>query len=157
MVKVCVEVDCCEERPKPRIVPRLGSIKEQVGDPPTPSAEYTLARVKETLLMAFAMTVTQQVDVTIAITDKKGNPAAVDGVPEWATDNSDVVSLTPSPDGMTCTVVAVGMIGTANVQVSADADLGSGTTPVIGTLEVGVTAGTASVISLTPGTPTEQP
>ena len=107
--------------------------------------------------MAFSMTATQQVDLTIAPKDKKGKPAALDGVPVWATDNTDVLALTPSADGLTCTIVAVGMVGTANVQVTGDADLGSGVAPLIGTLAVTVTPGQAVTIDITPGTPSEQP
>jgi len=107
--------------------------------------------------MAFQMSDSQQVDVTIAPVDKKGNPAKLDGVPEWSTDNTDVLALTTSADGLTCTIMAVGPLGTGTVTVKADADLGAGTTPLIGTLEVAITGGAATTITLNPGTPTEQP
>ena len=108
--------------------------------------------------MALTMTVTQQAQVTIkSIKDKKGNPAKIDGTPSWATDNSEVVALTPSGDGMQCTIAAVGMIGNAMVQCTVDADLGTGVVPVIGTLDVECTAGPATVVELEPGTPSEIP
>lgn len=107
--------------------------------------------------MATEITVTQQLPVTVEFRDKKGNPAKVDGAPVWATDNTDVLALTPAADGLSCNVVAVGVIGIGTVQVTADADLGAGVVPVIGTLEISVTAGAAAVVTLTPGTPTEQP
>jgi hypothetical protein len=87
----------------------------------------------------------------------KGRPAPVDGPPTWLADNTDVVALTPSADGMSCDVVAVGIPGTAKVQVSADADLGSGTELLVGTLDVEVTAAPAKTITLTPGTVVDQP
>jgi len=111
--------------------------------------------------MAFTMTDSQQVDVTIAPKDKRGNPAALDGVPEWSTDNSDVLALSPSADGMTCTISAVGPLtapgSPALVTVKGDADVGAGVVPIIGTLEVEITGGAATTIAITPGTPAEQP
>lgn len=107
--------------------------------------------------MATQLTVTQQVPVGVEFKDAKGNPAKVDGVPAWATDNSDVLALEPAADGLSCNVKAAGVIGTAKVQVSADADLGAGVELVIGTLEIEVVAGKAATVVLTPGTVSEQP
>ena len=72
-------------------------------------------------------------------------------------DNTDVLALTPAGDGMSCIVAAVGAIGTGIVTLTADADMGGGVKPVIGTLEVSITAGEATNVVLTPSTPTEQP
>jgi hypothetical protein len=108
-------------------------------------------------MAAVQITATQDLPVAIKLADRKGNPGTPDGVPEWATDNTDVLALTPAADGLSCTVSAVGMLGTATVQVTADAEFGSGVTAVIGTLEVEVTPGKATVVTIEPGTPTEQP
>src|SRR5262245_52292976 len=75
---------------------------------PTPDRRY--------LIVASQMTVTQQMTVTAEFQDKKGNPAPVDGVPTWQTDNSDLLELTSSADGLSCVAKAVGMIGVVNVQ-----------------------------------------
>ncbi len=107
--------------------------------------------------MAFTLTDSQQVPVSVAITDKKGNPAKVDGVPVWQVDNPNVLALTPAADGMSCLVAAVGPLGTAKVSMTADADLGAGITEIIGVLDIEVTGGTATTVVLTPGTPTDQP
>lgn len=134
---------------------RLGPISEQKGD--EPKGETVVQKIdKRGVTMAFEMTATQKVLVSVAFTDVKGNPARVDGVPEWATDNSDVLSIVPAADGLSCEVLAVGVVGTGNVQVRADADMGVGVVPVIGILEVSITAGPASVVALTPGTAEEQ-
>lgn len=106
--------------------------------------------------MAFEMSSTQQVGVSVEFKDKKGNPAKVDGVPEWMTDNSDVLIVTPAGDGMSCIVAAAGPLGVGNITLTADADLGTGVVPVIGTLEVTITAGPATTVTLTPGVPLEQ-
>lgn len=60
------------------------------------------------------------------IKSKKGNPARIDGVPIWMTDNPAVLALTPSEDGMSCRVDAVGPIGAAKLSIKVDADLGDG-------------------------------
>lgn len=103
------------------------------------------------------MTTTQQVAVSIAPLDKHGAPAVVDGAPVWTTDNSDVLTIEAATDGLSATVKAAGPIGTATVTVTVDADLGAGVRPLIGTLDVEVTAGEATSISITAGQPTEQP
>jgi hypothetical protein len=107
--------------------------------------------------VAFQLTDSQDVVVTPKFTSKKGNPARVDGVPEWLVDNSELLALTPAADGLSCSVSAVGPLGTATVTMKADADLGSGVVDVLGTLEIEVTGGGATTVSLEPGTPTEQP
>ncbi len=143
-----------------RLVPVLGPITERQG-PTVPTPAHKGHYHRGELLMAFSMTDSQQVDVTIKPVDKKGQPAPLDGVPEWSTDNTDVLSLKPSADGLTCTVIAVGPLTApdtpARVTVKADADMGSGTTPIIGTLDITITGGAATTITLTPGTPSEQP
>lgn len=103
------------------------------------------------------MTVDQQFRLTIkSFKDSHGNVATVDGVPTWATDNTDILALTPSADGMTCEIRAVGMVGGANVQVTADADLGPNVKTIIGTHMVEVSAGEAQVIELEASTPENQ-
>jgi hypothetical protein len=104
----------------------------------------------------FQMSSTQEVNVAIKVVDNKGNPARVDGAPEWSADNSELLSLTPSADGMSCMVSAVGPLGSGMVSVEADADLGAGITPLFGVLEFQITGGTATTIEIVPGEPKEQ-
>lgn len=101
------------------------------------------------------MTDSQQVAVSIQPVDKKGNPALLDGVPVWASSDETVVTVVADDTGLSATVFGV-TIGTANVVVTGDADLGSGVTPITGTLEFNITAGQAVSITITAGTPTEQ-
>lgn len=99
-------------------------------------------------------------NVTLSITDSQGRPAAVDGVPVWASSDSTVLSVTPAADGMSAVVDTVAA-GTARITVSADADLGSGVMEITGVSEdVNVTLGTshqASVIALSLGAPADKP
>ena len=92
------------------------------------------------------------VAASVAFTDAKGKPAKVDGVPVWASDNEDAATVVAAADGMSA-VVSPGALAnpepwTANITVTADADLGAGMTPIIGTGSVTVTGGTASIVEI---------
>lgn len=154
MFDLCRLFGCCK-CPTKFMRFKLGAAREAGPITPTPRVRRRL--LPSEYFVATTITVSQQVPVSVSFVDKKGNPAKVDGVPQWATDNSDVLLLEPAADGLSCNVKAVGMIGTGMVQVTADADLGAGFTPIIGTLQVDVTGGTAATVVLTPGSPTEQP
>lgn len=101
------------------------------------------------------LTDTQQADVTFAVNDVKGHPAEFQGVPEWATSDPNVLSVTPSADGKSAKVVC-GAPGTAQLSVSADADLGEGVQLITGIADVQVNAGKAATIALKFGNVSEQ-
>lgn len=98
---------------------------------------------------------TQQCSLAIAPINAKGRPAPVDGVPQWATSDPNVATITPSANGMSA-VVKANFAGTAQVSVTCDADLGTGKRNITGTLDVRVDAGEAVSVAITPGTPAEQ-
>ena len=102
------------------------------------------------------LTDSQQCDLSIQPVDKKGRPAPVDGVPVWGSSDDTVLTVQAGADGLTATIVA-GNPGTAQVNVTADADLGAGNVPISGVLDVEVTAGAAVSVAISAGTPTEQP
>jgi hypothetical protein len=106
--------------------------------------------------MALVLTVTQQVTYAVEFKDAKGNPAMVDGVPEWKVGDETVLDVEPSADGMSCLVKALGPVGTSQLSVTADADLGAGIVPVIGVDQISVVAGQAVSAGMTAGTPEEQ-
>lgn len=107
--------------------------------------------------MAKTMTSSQQTILRPKFLDKKGNPGAVDGAPVWFVDNPNVLAITPSPDGLTCSVLAVGPVGVATVSMTADADLGEGVTSIAGVLAFEIVAGAVVSIELDADEPTEQP
>lgn len=85
--------------------------------------------------------------VVLNITNNRGEPAPVDGVPVWASSDETVLKVTPDATGMSAAVDTVG-VGTARVSVTADADLGSGVSTITGVSEdVNVTIGPNSVAS----------
>lgn len=95
-------------------------------------------------------------DVKLAIEDSQGRPAAVDGVPVWASSDETVLKVTPADDGMSAVVDTVAP-GTARVTVTADADTGAGVATITGVSDdVAVTLGpshTASILRLDMGAP----
>lgn len=159
-VVITIDGDDCGLPQRGRIIFGLGPVTEQATTPAkTPQHRR---RIREDADVATKLTVTQETTVRIkAFKDRKGNAAAVDGVPSWATDDSDRVALDPAADGMSCKVKATGVLGDpivpVRVQASADADLGEGVSLVIGTAEFDLTAGTAVEIELGVDPPTEQP
>ncbi len=122
---------------------------------PTPQFQQTFHKGEVSIMVT--LTSNQQVTLSVAFKDKKGNPAPVDGAPVWGVDHPNVVALEPNADGLSCVVKAVGPIGGALVSVQADADLGDGMTPLAGTSEFQVTAGSAAVVEITAGPVSEQP
>jgi hypothetical protein len=95
----------------------------------------------------------QKVTLSITPVDAAGNPAKVDGAPVWESTDTTVVSLEVATDGLSAVATAVGPLGTAQVSVTADADLGQGITPLIGTLDIEVVASAAVSLNVTAGTP----
>ncbi len=142
-----------KKRRKVFIVPNLGKITERGAVVATP--QYS-GRFYGRCLVSFQISDSQGVPLTPTFIDNKGNPATVDGQPEWLVDNPNVIALTPAADGLSCDLAAVGPLGTAIVSMKADADLGAGVEPLVGTFEIEVTAGKATTVVLTPGDVTER-
>jgi hypothetical protein len=107
-------------------------------------------------MSALTLTDSQQCPVSVAFTDKKGNPALVEGAPVWASSDENVAKVTAAADGMSAVIVA-GNIGTAQISVTADADLGAGVTSLASVLDLTVMAGAAVAANITTGAPEEQP
>lgn len=105
--------------------------------------------------MTVTLTIDQQCLLELVITDRAGNPAAIDGTPSWASSDDTAASLRVSADGMTATVIAGEQITAEAVMVTAtiDADIGDGVRQIIGTQQVNVTAGEAQFVELRPGAP----
>ena len=97
-------------------------------------------------LMSLVMTIDQEATLSIQPVDRVGNPASVDGVPQWSSANGFAM-LVPSDDGMSC-VVRSNQAGTDQVSVKADADLGEGVKELVGMMDVEFLAGEAVSISI---------
>ena len=71
--------------------------------------------------MAKEITTLQELNPVInGFTDCQSRPAEPVSPPVWSTDNTDLLTLTPAGDGMSCNIKPTGMAGVACVQVKAD-------------------------------------
>lgn len=102
------------------------------------------------------LTDNQKVTFAIEPVSAKGNPAKVDGAPVWSTSDDTVLTVEASEDGLSAVVKATGKVGSAQVSVLADADLGDGVTQLAGTIGIDVVAGAAASLNLVAGEITEQ-
>jgi hypothetical protein len=105
---------------------------------------------------SMVITDSQKFTASIQPVDARGNPALVDGVPVWTASNPEVLSVSISPDGMSADVAAVGPLGSGQVSVEADADLGEGVRAITGVLDVEVKAGEAVKLVVNTAPPVEQ-
>lgn len=108
--------------------------------------------------MALVLTATQQCELSIEVVDAKGNPAKVDGVPEWSSAEEAYVTVEASSDGMSAVAKAVGPVTSTPVQVNVtvDAELDDEVREIVGVLEISVVAGEAVSIGISAGEPEEQ-
>ena len=98
---------------------------------------------------------TEKCVLSIQAVDAKGNPAQLDGAPVFSVADEKLLTITTSPDGR-ATIAAVGPVGTTQVSVTADADLGAGVKTIAATLDVQVIASEAVTLSISAATPEAQ-
>lgn len=136
---------CCGKKKKPRLRWTIGPVSEQRLTP----GPWTIPMLQ--------LTDSQQCDLSIAPIDKKGFPAPVEpGSVSWTSSDAAVADVVQDPaDQLKATVVA-GQPGTAQINVSADADLGAGVATISGALDVTVVGGLAVSLSVSTGTPVDQ-
>lgn len=137
------------------MIPKFGLVSEQKV-PPTPNHRYR-GKAKGKLLAMASQTTTQQTPVSVKLVDRLGKPVTPDTPPEWLTDNSDILLLEPSTDGLSCMVKSVGIVGNAKVTVNADGKSGPDVVSIVGTLDFEVTQADAVTVQLTAGAAEEQP
>lgn len=103
-------------------------------------------------IMGIKLPLDKQFTVFVEPQDSAGNAAAVEGVPAWST-SSDVVTVTPAADGLSAVVRpnATGTVGSVQISVTADADLGEGVEPITGILDVDVIGGKAVSLATSVG------
>lgn len=102
----------------------------------------------------FKLTDEQKFPLAVSFRTAAGNPAKVDGLPVWGVSNPDVLDMAVADDGLSAVFSAKGPLGTCQVNLTADADLGAGVKNLTGMFEVEVVSAEASVVVFTPGEPT---
>ncbi len=100
-------------------------------------------------LRMFQLSDVKTASASFSAVDAKGNPAAVEN-PSWASSDEAIFTVSVSDDGLTATVNPTGPLGTAQLQFSADADLGEGVVVIGGLADIEIVASQAvsAVISL---------
>lgn len=129
---------------------------------PRPHLRWTIGPVSEQFLtgpeqenLVLQLSDSQKCDLSISPVDKKGKHAPLDGIPDWTSSDDTVATVVASTDGLSAVVTAVDL-GSCQINVSADADLGAGVVALSGALDVTVVGGQAVSLSIGTGTPTEQ-
>ena len=107
--------------------------------------------------MALILTDEQECELSAEFTTSAGNPGRVDGVPTWTVSNPGVVSLIVSDDGTQALIRTTGGLGSTQVAVSADADLGAGVRQVSAVLDVTVQAAEVVTVGIVAGAPRPKP
>lgn len=84
--------------------------------------------------------------------DSIGNPTAVDGPPSWSATPDGALTITPSEDGMSATIVPVGPLAKGQIRVAADPLVGEGVEELLVLEDFEVVAGKAvsGTINFTP-------
>jgi hypothetical protein len=101
------------------------------------------------------ISIDQQARVRLtSITDRAGNPAPIQGVPDWASSDPTLMTVTADPDGAGDPTLAlcVPMDGAADqlvdVTATVDADLGEGVQPIVGVINWAIVGGRAVFVGL---------
>jgi hypothetical protein len=107
--------------------------------------------------MELVMTDSQQFRVEIQPVDKAGNLGTLASGPVWSASDPTILTVAPAADGMSAVVSAMGKLGAAQVNVTAEGDPTPGVNTITGTVDVQVVGGKAVSLRLTVGTATELP
>ena len=105
--------------------------------------------------LMLTLTSTQKAALSVTAVDAKGNPAPVENVVFSGSDPAVAVVQQNASDPTKATVFGR-TIGTMQVKVTADADIGEGEKELAGLLDVEVVAAEAVALGITAGTPEEQ-
>lgn len=136
---------------------RLESIEELVTPDEDFSAIWFFTNIngQNQRIQSMFLKADQSLPLSIAIKDKFGNAAKVDGAPAWAVTDEALGAVEASEDGMSASFVPSGKAGILKVQVKADADLGEGVTEILGEIDIEVLAGEAVLVEIAAGEPVD--
>ena len=102
--------------------------------------------------MIITITNEEKVQVTIDPRTPAGNVAQLDGVPSWSVTDGDA-TLEVATDGMSAFLVSGDPDVNSTIEVTADADLGSGTITITDVITLAVVLAQASALGANVGTP----
>ena len=111
----------------------------------------------EEITTMYKMYYYQQVPISMTPVDKEKNPAPIDGVAVPSLSSPDFATLNDiSADGLSALLVGI-KPGAFQVNITGDADLGTGVKNIVGTLDVELMPGEAVGFEIQTGTATDQP
>jgi hypothetical protein len=91
------------------------------------------------------------VNMQVAYTDAKGNPATVDSDVTWASSDEAILTVTVDPgDSTIARAIPVGGVGQVQITATCDADIGAGVRELITTADISVVGGEAVAGSIQP-------
>ena len=91
------------------------------------------------------------VNMQVAYTDAKGNPATIDGDVTWESSDASILLVEADPgDSSMCRATPVGSVGQVQITARCDADLGDGVRELITTADISVVGGEAVAGSIQP-------
>jgi hypothetical protein len=142
-----------------------GTLKLLIEEQPATNVTITLSFDRYTVTakgdsMAYTLPADKDVRVRVSYFDASGNPAAVDGEVMWDSSNEQIVKVVADTADTTQAIVSPGggVLGTAQVSATADADLDEGLREVVCTMDVTIVAGEAVIGRIEPvGEPGEIP
>ena len=123
---------------------------------PTPGFRNYIKKKQENATMALIMTATQECPLEVAFKDSRGNPAAVENI-VWGSSDEGIVKVNPNDAEPQKAIALSVAVGTAQVNVKADARVGTGTNEIVGLLVCEILAAEATVVEISAGTPIETP
>jgi hypothetical protein len=95
-----------------------------------------------------------KVTASIQPVDAKGNPAQIDGQAQWSSSSPSIANVQNiSTDTLSAEVIPGDQLGSCQINVQADADLGSGIQNITGVLDVQVVAGAAVGFTISTSVP----
>ena len=103
-------------------------------------------------MLELTITNEQKVNVQLHPVTGGGNPAPVDGIPDWSVVSGDS-TVEPASDGMSADLISSDNPGDTIFMVSADADLGSGVVTISDTITLHVNHALAQSLGLTASDP----
>ena len=108
--------------------------------------------------MAVTLSTIEQVSGQVTPTNAKGGPAQVEsGSVEYSTSDASIADVVEDPNDETKFLIVAKSVGVAQVNVSADADLGAGVETITAFVAVEVLPAGATGFGLSFGTPEIQP
>ena len=131
------------------ISPVRPSMQFRIG--PVSNRALPVPRRKATLMLL--LTDIQKAVLSVSPKSAAGNPAPVENV-EWKVSDPTIATITPDPaNPLSAVLTTTGALGSCQVSVSADADLGEGVKTIAGTLDVEVRASEAVSLDIGAGAP----